>query len=165
MLAMAGFKGLPSFHCLESRRIPMPFDGTDFSRRQQLLDKLDLVVRLLDSEDKWCKHQFLSWGGKRCILAALFLTHSRHLLAPVILAAARDITGTRFTRIDNFNDDPATDYALVTTVLDRVHERILTGHIPPVGQRRPLLSKIGVVWYMRRYWLGRRDSGARPTRM
>ncbi len=120
----------------------MPFDGIDFNRRQHLLDKLDLVVHLLDSEDKWCKHQFLAWNGKRCILAALFLTRSRYLLGPVILAAARDVTGIGFTRIDSFNDDSATDHALVIAVLDRTHERILTGQIPPAAHHRPLLTKI-----------------------
>ncbi len=49
----------------------------------------------------------------------------RVLMAPV-LRAIQEVTGFTFWRIEQFNDDPATNHALVLRVLRQAREKIAT---------------------------------------
>ncbi len=110
----------------------MPFDGTEFGRRDRMLGKLDHVIDLLRSENKWCKQQLRTRNGRRCILGALADADAESLLSSAILNAARELTGRSYGRIDRFNDHPKTDHRLVLATLDRTRNNILLGKITPV---------------------------------
>ncbi len=121
----------------------MPFDGREFVDRERMLDKLDDVTRLLETEDKWCKNLLRTWNRRRrCILGALIAAKATTLLFPVIVAATRDVTNIAFISVQQFNDDPATDHRLVLAVLGRARYRIQTGNIPAAMKRPSFLTRI-----------------------
>jgi len=108
----------------------MPFDGVDYARHEKVLDKLDEVIDLLGSEDKWCQKALRTDDGRRCIVGALVDAKAKKQLYGLVLASAREVTGVSYTSVERFNDDSATDHTLVLAVLDDVRHRVMVGDVP-----------------------------------
>jgi len=110
------------------QELRMPFDGTDFAA-SDAVRKIDRVIELLETEERWCKGLLKSADGRRCILGALQDAKAGRTLEASVLRAIRDITGQRYFRIPVFNDDPRTSHALVMTVLRSARHRIVAGEV------------------------------------
>jgi len=98
----------------------MPFDEGRYRERDDPLEKLDKVIALLATEDRWCKFFGLSGDGRRCLWGALWAEDAAAILEAPVLRAVRQVTGFPFESVDAFNDHPATTHATVLTVLHRV---------------------------------------------
>jgi hypothetical protein len=103
----------------------MPFDGVGFTPNQPL-QKIDAVIDLLSTPDKWCKGALRSHDGRYCIRGAVRAVDGVELIEPAILQAIGDVAGKRFRRIEAFNDHPNTSHAQVLSVLQRSREQIAT---------------------------------------
>jgi hypothetical protein len=104
----------------------MPFDGTE-SPRILVLSKLDAAIEFLNDEKRWCKGSLLNLAGQMCLLGALRRAEAEDELKPLILNAAREVTGRRFRSIEKFNDHAKTTHATVLTVLHRTRHGIESG--------------------------------------
>jgi hypothetical protein len=105
----------------------MPFDGRDLEIHNPAVRKVDRAIDLLRNEDRWCKNRLRTTDGKRCLLAALLDARARRLSTSV-LAAAKELTGKTYSRVESFNDDDATHHGLVLAVLRRAREDLLLTH-------------------------------------
>ena len=108
----------------------MPFDGTGYERRIQVLDKTDKVIALLSDPRRWCKNRLRSPDGRRCIVGALMDVDAEVELVAPILLAIEQVTGRNYWWIQNFNDHPLTTHAEVVKVLWQARENIATGARP-----------------------------------
>lgn len=117
----------------------MPFDGIDYEKRLDRLDKLDRVIALLSTEGRWCKQQLRSYDGRRCLLGAMMAADATIALREPVLVAIRQVTGTDHLRIELFNDHPATTHQLLLEVLAQARSNIMTGAVEtaPAAQARP----------------------------
>jgi hypothetical protein len=104
----------------------MPFDGLS-SPNLLALEKLEIVRELLSDPRRWCKGSLVNEFGQMCTLAALRRVGAEEELKPLILAAARDVTGRTFRSIERFNDHHKTTHATVLQVLDRTRAELLSG--------------------------------------
>jgi hypothetical protein len=102
----------------------MPFADNWHDRRGDALEKIDKVIALLRTEDKWCKFFALSGDGRRCLWGAIWAEDAASILEPPILDAIRQVTGRYHRCIDAFNDDPATTHTLVLKVLHQARHTI-----------------------------------------
>jgi hypothetical protein len=93
------------------------------------LDKLAVAERLLATEDHWCKGALREGQDRYCMLGALDVAGARHLLAPVVLRAAREVSGKHYWRVESFNDDRHTTHADVLRVLHCAREKIAAGTV------------------------------------
>jgi hypothetical protein len=127
----------------------MPFDGREFIR-QEALARIDVVIALIAEEERWCKGTLVNHQHQRCLLGAMIAAGADELLKPLVLAAARELTGGDFRTIQSFNDARATTHANVIAALRRARENIELGRhvvaeLPPLqGQARSRLQR----WYM-----------------
>src|SRR5260221_4048226 len=103
----------------------MPFDGVDFARHEKVLDKLDEVIDLLGSEDRWCQKALRTDDGRRCIVGALVDAKAKKQLYGLVLASAREVTGVSYTSVERFNDDTATGHRLLLAVPDDVQHPVM----------------------------------------
>jgi hypothetical protein len=120
----------------------MPFDGIGFVRNDPLL-KIDAVIDLLSTPDKWCKGALRSHDGRYCIRGAVRAVDAADALEPAILLAIGEVAGRRFRRIESFNDHPCTSHDQVIAVLHRAREHIAAG--TPVAAARdaePPMSRL-----------------------
>jgi len=108
----------------------MPFDGVGFVTHQSL-DRLDAVIDLIGTPDRWCKGALRSHDGRYCIRGAVRAVDGAELLEPAILQAVVEVAGRRFRRIEAFNDHPNTSHDQVVAVLARARDNIVAGK--PVG--------------------------------
>ncbi len=121
----------------------MPFDGVDFARHEKVLDRLDEVIGLLGSEDRWCQKALRTDDGRRCIVGAMVDAKAKKQLYGLVLASAREVTGVSYTSVERFNDDSATNHRLVVAVLDDVRHRVMLGGVPSeVSSRASFLQRI-----------------------
>ena len=104
----------------------MPFDGVGFVSDESL-QKIDAVIDLLATPDKWCKGALRSHDGRYCIRGAVRAVDAADLLEPTILHAIGEVAGKRFRRIESFNDHPNTSHEQVVAVLNRTRDSIVTG--------------------------------------
>lgn len=104
----------------------MPFDGSE-SPRILVLGKLDAAIEFLDDEKRWCKGSLLNLAGQMCLLGALRRVEAEEELKPLILDAAREVTGRRFRSVEKFNDHAKTTHATVMSVLHRTRLGIESG--------------------------------------
>jgi hypothetical protein len=123
----------------------MPFDGAGFSENLAL-QKLDAVIELLASEDKWCKGSFRTPDGRHCLMGAMRAVQAQHLLEPVVLTAIRPATGRSFWRIESFNDHKTTTHASVLQVLTQAREQIAAGRGPALVPRSR-----ATLWFLRMF--------------
>lgn len=105
----------------------MPFDGKGMEIQLDTLDKLDRVIDLLDTPEKWCKGVLKSSDGRLCILGAVLEAHADKVLKAPLLAAIEQVTGRAYPRIETFNDHRATTHAMVLRVLRQARRNILAG--------------------------------------
>jgi hypothetical protein len=105
----------------------MPLDDTGFRKHNEPYDKIERVIDLLATEDRWCKGMLVTRDGRRCIMGALQAVHGTDALIRPIALAIRQVTARDFGRIERFNDDPATTHALVLQVLSQARENLITG--------------------------------------
>jgi hypothetical protein len=114
----------------------MPFDDNRHHVPGDALERIDKVIALLATEDKWCKFFAESSDGRRCLWGAMRAEDAASVLEPPILDAIRQVTG-RFQRcIDAFNDHPATTHALVLKVLYQARHNIRTAALHTAPQYR-----------------------------
>jgi hypothetical protein len=113
----------------------MPFDGVRFVTHEPL-DKLDQVIDLLGTPDRWCKGALRSHDGRYCIRGAVRAVNGAELLEPAILQAVVEVAGRRFRRIEAFNDHPNTSHDQIVAVLHRARDNIIAGK--PVGTKARL---------------------------
>ena len=106
----------------------MPFDGVGFVSNESL-QKIDAVIDLLGSPDKWCKGALRSHDGRYCIRGAVRAVDAADLLEPTILNAIGEVAGKRFRRIESFNDHPNTSHEQVVAVLTRARDNIVSGKL------------------------------------
>jgi hypothetical protein len=108
----------------------MPFDGVG-SVTLESLDKLDAVIDLIGTPDKWCKGALRSHDGRYCIRGAVRAVDGAELLEPAIQQAVVEVAGRRFRRIEAFNDHPNTSHDQIVAVLHRARDNIIAGK--PIG--------------------------------
>jgi hypothetical protein len=125
----------------------MPFDGVGFANYESL-QKIDAVIDLLGTPDKWCKGALRSHDGRYCIRGAVRAVDAADILEPTILQAIGEVAGKRFRRIESFNDHPNTSHEQVLAVLSRARDNIMSGRVaglraveekPPAGSWRTAL--------------------------
>jgi hypothetical protein len=116
----------------------MPFDADRHDKQGDVLEKLDRVLALLSTEDRWCKFLAES-SGRRCLWGAMWAEDAVTVLESPILDAIRQVTGRPYQGIDMFNDHPATTHATVLKVLHQARENIRTAELSPAlrYRRRP----------------------------
>lgn len=104
----------------------MPFDGVGYISSEPLR-KIDAVMDLLSTPDKWCKGALRSHDGRYCIRGAVMSVGATDMLEPVILQAIGEVAGRRFRRIESFNDYPNTTHEQVVAVLQRARLNMACG--------------------------------------
>jgi len=108
----------------------MPLDDTGFRDRFGPLDKIDRVIDLLATEERWCRGTLRTRDGRHCILGAIQTVAGARVLIRPISTAIEQVTGRRFAwsglrNIPLFNDDSTTTHALVLRVLFQARENII----------------------------------------
>ncbi len=96
----------------------MPFDGVGFGFDDRM-SKIDKVINLLATPDRWCKGTLRTHDGRHCIRGAIMAVDGVGTLQPMVLRAINEVTGRHYRRIESFNDHPDTDHARVVEVLAR----------------------------------------------
>ena len=104
----------------------MPFDGVGFIGNESVR-KMDEVIDLLGTPDKWCKGALRSHDGRYCIRGAVRAVDAADTLEPSILQAIGQVAGKRFRRIESFNDHPNTSHEQVLAVLHRARDNLSLG--------------------------------------
>jgi len=122
----------------------MPFDGVGFVVDESV-QKLDTVIDLLGTPDRWCKGALRSHDGRYCIRGAIRAVNGAELLEPAILQAIGQVAGRRFRRIEAFNDHPNTSHDQVVAVLSRARRNIEGGPTQSRATRlrQPAASLLG----------------------
>ena len=122
----------------------MPFDGVGFVVDESA-QKLDAVIDLLGTPDRWCKGALRSHDGRYCIRGAIRAVNGAELLEPAILQAIGQVAGRRFRRVEAFNNHPNTTHDQVVGVLTRARHNIDAASAPgaATGLRRPAASLLG----------------------
>jgi len=117
----------------------MPFDGAGFGYNESLR-KLDTVIDLLETPDRWCKGALRSHDGRYCIRGAIRAVSGSDVLEPAILQAIGQVAGRRFRRIEAFNDHPNTTHDQVVSVLARARSNLGNNLGAASRLRQPVLS-------------------------
>lgn len=112
----------------------MSFDGAGFGYNESL-QKLDAVIDLLETPDRWCKGALRSHDGRYCIRGAVRAVSGSDLLEPAILQAVGQVAGHRFRRIEAFNDHPNTTHDQVVAVLTRTRSNLAGGSLGSAADR------------------------------
>jgi hypothetical protein len=110
----------------------MPFDGVGFAVGDRV-SKIDQVIDLLATPDRWCKGHFKKPDGSYCIRGAMMAVGADESLKPIVLQAIRDVTRRRYLRIEPFNDYPYTQYPEVRRVLARARHLVVNGWTPEMA--------------------------------
>lgn len=110
----------------------MPLDDTGFRVWCEPLDKIDRVIDLLATEERWCRGRLMTTDGRRCIMGAIQAVEGTRVLTRPVSIAIRQVTGRRsgwwidMDDIPRFNDDAATNHALVLRVLSQARKNIIS---------------------------------------
>lgn len=107
--------------------VAMPLDGFAVGIPWIAVEKLDRILALLRTADRWCQGAMERDGGRRCMIGAMRAAHAELLLERPILHAIRQVTGHNYWRIESFNDSKATTHALVLEVLAKTRENLQNG--------------------------------------
>src|SRR5207248_7282184 len=102
----------------------MPFDGTGFAVSDTRFNKIDEVIGLLATPDKWCKGMAKTPDGRFCIRGALIAANAVNL-RPVILEAIHEVTDKKYRRVETFNDDVNTTHSMVLHVLTHARDNLI----------------------------------------
>ena len=106
----------------------MPFDGASLGAAEELR-KIDSVIDLIGTPDKWCKGSIRTGDGRFCLRGAMREVDGADAMSPAILAAVYDVTGRHYRRIESFNDHPQTEHDQVIAVLMRAREHVAAGRV------------------------------------
>lgn len=106
----------------------MPFDGATFGGNPAL-NGIDTVLRLLATEDRWCKGALETTDGRRCLIGAMQASDARLVLEPIVLSAIKEVTGRSYWRVKSFNDHHNTTHETVLRVLHQARDWIVTGQV------------------------------------
>src|SRR5262249_48106660 len=106
----------------------MPFDGVGFAFPDRV-SKIDQVIDLLASPDKWCQGNYKTPDGRFCIRGAIAAVEGANCLRPIVLQAIREVTGKHYFRIESFNDHADTNHAQVVQVLMRAHTYLISAQL------------------------------------
>src|SRR3954463_10340966 len=112
----------------------MPFDGVGFVVDESV-QKLDSVIDLLGTPDRWCKGALRSHDGRYCIRGAVRAVDAAGVLEAGLLGAVGQGAGKRFRRIESFNDHPNTSHEQVLAVLQRARDNLSVGGVGIAGER------------------------------
>src|SRR6516165_8241503 len=96
----------------------MPFDEGRYREPNDTLEKLDKVIALLATEDRWCKFFGLSSDGRRCLWGALWAEDAAALLEVPVLRAIRQVTGFLYESIAALNNHAPTPHSTFLPVLN-----------------------------------------------
>jgi hypothetical protein len=130
----------------------MPFDGVGFGLDDRM-NKIDKVMNLLATPDRWCKGILRTDDGRHCIRGAIMAVDRLGTLRPIVLRAINEVTGRHYRSIEAFNDHPNTDHAQVVEVLVRARTDLAVGHLAAIRARPP--APVG--WGRRMVrWISRR---------
>ena len=133
----------------------MPFDGVGFIGNESVR-KMDEVIDLLGTPDKWCKGALRSHDGRYCIRGAVRAVDGADVLEPTILEAIGQVAGKRFRRIESFNDHPNTSHEQVVAVLTRARDNLAIGRTGGGGEQVGQAPSRLAVWRGAVLgWLGR----------
>ena len=111
----------------------MPFDGTH-DPRLLAHEKIDEVMKLIGSEDRWCKGSLSTLDGRRCLVAAMQTVHAQQMLEPIVLRAIKEVTGKQYRRVERFNDHRTTTHVTVMRVLGRARDGLFETAVLPAQQ-------------------------------
>ena len=103
----------------------MPFDGRFYEGQNPALVKIDQVIDLLATPDRWCKGSLYLPDGRRCLAGAMQKVDALHVLRRPILDAIHEVSGKHYQHIEQFNDARSTTHPLVLSVLMRARENIM----------------------------------------
>lgn len=123
----------------------MPFDGVGLGLDERV-GKIDKVIELLATPDRWCKGTLKTHDGRRCIRGAIMAVDGVGTLQPVVLRAINEVTGRHYRRIESFNDHPDTDHGQVVEVLSRARDDLVAGRLAAM-RSTPAATPVG--WYAR----------------
>jgi hypothetical protein len=126
---------LASVHSQKREGKAMPFDGVGLGFDDRM-HKIDRVINLLATPERWCKGRFKTYDGRHCIRAAIMAVDGA-ALRPVVLRAINEVTGRHYRSIESFNDHPDTDHARVVEVLARARTDLAVGHLAAIRARPP----------------------------
>jgi hypothetical protein len=112
----------------------MPFDGVGFSVNEYS-QKIDAVIDLIGTPEKWGKGSFRTNDGRYCLRGAIRSLDKREVIGPVVLEAINQITERKYYTIERFNDSKLTNHAMILTVLARARENIAAGRFPMTSTR------------------------------
>jgi hypothetical protein len=115
----------------------MPFDGVGFGFDDRM-NKIDKVIDLLATPDRWCKGTLRTHDGRHCIRGAIMAVDGVGTLQPVVLRAINEVTGRHYRRIESFNDHPDTEHSQVVEVLARARVDMAAGHLAVIRSRPPV---------------------------
>ena len=120
----------------------MPFDGTGFAVSDTRFNKIEDVIGLIATPEKWCKGMAKTPDGRFCIRGALIAANAVNL-RPVILEAIHEVTGRNYRRIEAFNDDVDTTHRMVLRVMAHARHNL-------IGQQAAIYSSPRVLnWRVR----------------
>jgi hypothetical protein len=130
------------------REEAMPLDDNRHDEQSDALEKIDKVIALLATEDKWCKFFAESSDRRRCLWGAMWVEDAARILDAPVLEAIRQVTGQRHWCIDTFNDHPTTTHATVLEVLHQARHNIRAAMPSPAPQYRwkPMQSGWSAPW-------------------
>jgi len=126
----------------------MPFDGRLNQGRFDAVEKLDRVVDLLATADRWCKGALVTREGRRCIVGAMQAVDAVGVLRRPVLLAIQEVTGRPYMSIEFFNDCASTTHALVLDVLARTRADLISGAIAweaPPAPPRGVCARLGML--------------------
>lgn len=119
----------------------MPFDPVHHELRLDALERIERVIDLLDSEERWCKGKLRTDEGRFCILGAVREADAELLLYGPILRAIREVTGHAYRQIEKFNDSWLTTHALVIDVLERARQDLESGTAANTAAASPIFRQ------------------------
>ena len=114
----------------------MPFDGVGLGLDDRM-GKIDKVINLLATPDRWCKGTLRTHDGRHCIRGAIMAVDGVGTLQPVVLRAINEVTGRHYRRIESFNDHPDTDHGQVVEVLARARDDLVAGRLAVLRSKPP----------------------------
>jgi hypothetical protein len=120
----------------------MPFDGVGFAATNDYLQKIDAVIDLIGTPERWAKGSFRTVDGRYCLRGAIRTLDQSEVLGPIILDAINQTTWKYYWNIERFNDNVLTDHGAILAVLAKARENIAAGRF--VGA--PIQPKLSRWW-------------------
>src|ERR1700722_20291258 len=115
---------MASEHSLYSEGKEMPFDGVGLGL-DEWIGKMDKVIVIVVTRDRWCKGTLKTHDGRRCIRGAIMAVDGVGTLQPTVLRAINEVTGRHYRRIESLHDHPDTNHSQVVEVLARARDDLV----------------------------------------